>query len=58
MNSILFLIFMHNIKNIERYNLNELKNNTKSNASWHTDVLFFLFSTTAPIFLWATSTTA
>jgi hypothetical protein len=33
---------MHNIKNIERYNLNEIKNNTKSQASWHTDVFTLL----------------
>jgi hypothetical protein len=29
---------MHTAKNIERYNLNELKNNIKGQASWHSDV--------------------
>lgn len=28
---------MHTIKNIERFNLNQLKNNIKSQASWHSD---------------------
>ena len=33
------LILMHNIKNIERFNLYELKNNVKGSASWHSDVI-------------------
>ncbi len=41
---------MHNIKNIEKYNLNELKANTKSQASWHTDVKIFQFSMIALTF--------
>lgn len=47
---------MHTTKNIERYNLNELKNNIKGNASWHSDVLPFLLSMTAPTYSSETST--
>lgn len=38
---------MHTIKNIERFNLNELKNGIKGKASWHSDVKVALFSMTA-----------
>ena len=34
------IVIMHTTKNIERYNLNELKNGIKGNASWHSDVIF------------------
>lgn len=39
---------MHTIKNIERFNQNELKNNTTAKASWHSDVAIPLFSTIVP----------
>jgi hypothetical protein len=41
---------MHNIKNIERFNLNELKNGIKGQASWHSDVEIDLFSMIVPIY--------
>ena len=39
---------MHTIKNIERFNLNELKNKTSTQGSWHSDVSHHGFSMTAP----------
>lgn len=41
--------YMHTIKNIERFNLNELKSGVKGQASWHSDVWIKLFSMIVPI---------
>ena len=40
---------MHTIKNIERFNLNELRNNVSKEGSWHSDVSKPGFSMTAPM---------